>query len=396
MARKKVNKAKKPNLVSVFSKFNKKYVIAGAFGGSLIFAVIGFFLLMYFVPIQTYSYNKDENVFSYLKFPLYKSIVKVYRNDELVKDEALRGSKGNVEVDFSEDGFYRIEYTVANRTKVEEFEIDRTPPEIKVDFTSLTKEEKSTIGVELNEEGTAYILYTITVTDENTGEKSEEERQVDIVDNSAEVDLREGENNFLVRASDEWKNESQKEILVVADYTDPKIELILPNYKETYAVTSEVKSKISDENGIEKVTINGNEVNKNEEGFYTLTISLENGDNGIEIIAWDKAGNEKIETSNVLKRVGSTDRINNIDNGSSNPALSGCSDTKTGYNVYCWINDIRADAGKGSIGWNANNANYSYWYAYCLHTTGFTGNPHSPTQAVIDCYNGKVGKYIKS
>ncbi len=28
----------------------------------------------------------------------------------------------------------------------------------------------------------------------------------------------------------------------------------------------------------------------------------------------------------------------------------------------------------------------AYWYAYCLHTTGFSGgNPHQPTQAVKDC-----------
>lgn len=384
---------------SLIKKMNKKYLIIGSITGTVIVLPILFLTVMYFSPIKTFSYDKDNNTFSYSKFPIYSSNVKVYRNDELIKEENLSGTKGEIYIDFTQDGFYKIEYKVASKTTVEEFEIDRTAPEINVEFSDLTNEEQTPLNVSLNEEGTVWVKYIKTVTDENTGDKNEEEVALDVVDNQVNLELREGDNMFTVYAKDEWDNEAKKDVLVVADYTNPKIELVLPNYKETYNTTSEVKCKVSDENGVEKVTINGEEVKQNEDGFYVLSISLKDGDNGIEIIAWDKAGNKKEETSNVLKKVGAVDRIDKIGGGTTptNPDIGGgtqpitCSDTKSGYNVYCYINELRNSAGLSSMSWNSTNANYSYWYAYCLQTTGFKGDPHYPTQDVYDCYDAKVG-----
>lgn len=380
---------------------HKKTVLIGIIGGLVILLPIIAVVVMYYAPIKSFSYNKDNNTFAYSKVPVFSSSVKVYRNDQLIEEKKLSGFKGNVNIDFSQDGFYKIEYKVASKTTIEEFEIDRTPPEINIEYSDITNLEKSPIKVSLNEEGKVWVKYTKVVTDENTGEKTEQEQNLDVIDGQVELELREGTNNFTVYAKDEWNNEGKKDVSILADYTNPKIELIFPNYKETYNTTAEIKCQISDENDVAKVTINGTEVTKNAEGFFVLSMSLKDGDNGVEIIAWDKAGNEQKETSNVLKKISAVNRTNKITNPNNNnnnngTQPTGCSNTKTGYNVFCYINELRKSEGKSAMSWNSTNANYAYWYAYCLQTTGFQGDPHYGSDAVYACYEEKAGGYATS
>lgn len=378
----------------VFKKINERLLIIGGGVTTLVFATALVLTALYFFPIQSFSYEKEGNTFLYTQLPLYGANLKVYRDNDLIQEEPLKGLKGEVEVDCTQDGIYRIEYRVANSVKKEEFEVDRTAPEINLSFNNLTNKDTTPLEIQLNEEGDIEVKYIRTITDENTKEKSEDTVVLDTVEGKLDLELKEGENNYVVYARDEWGNESSKDFIVVADYTNPKIEVLSPNYKETYSANVEVKCNASDKNEIQKVTINGENIKKNKGGNFVLTISLEDGDNAIEIVAWDKAGNSKKETLNVLKRVGAVDRIDKI-NGETIvpvPETSSCSDVKAGYNVYCFLNALRKDENKPSMSWNATNANYGYQYTYCLQTTGFQDNPHYPSQDVIDCFQSKVGQ----
>ncbi|MBN1618646.1 hypothetical protein JW887_04900 [Candidatus Dojkabacteria bacterium] len=379
---------------ALFLKRNKKLYVFLAVVTIIVLFPIFIMVWMYFAPIRSFKYNVAGNCIEYRKFPIYSSSITVYRNDELLQSESLSGAYGKVAIDFSQDGIYTIEYRVASNIEKEEFEVDRTAPEINLSFYNLTNEDITPLDVQLNEEGDVEVRYTKTTIDENTGEKSEDTVVLNTIDGKLDLELKEGENNYVVYARDEWRNESSKDFVITADYTNPKIEVLSPNYKETYSGNVEVKCNASDKNEIQKVTINGKDIKKNKEGNFVLTISLEDGDNTIEIVAWDKAGNRKKETLNVLKRVGAIDRIDKINGETivSAPETSSCSDVKAGYNVYCFLNELRKDENKPSMSWNATNANYGYQYAYCLQTTGFQGNPHYPSQDVIDCFQDKVGQ----
>ena len=110
-----------------------------------------------------------------------------------------------------------------------------------------------------------------------------------------EVVLFEGENKIYAKAVDSAGNESKKssEYIVIYDKTPPKLEIEAP--------TSGTKIEKEEERQIEikglteansQVTINGFWARVDDEGKFSYNLRLEEGENKIEILAKDEAGNE--------------------------------------------------------------------------------------------------------
>jgi len=84
------------------------------------------------------------------------------------------------------------------------------------------------------------------------------------------------------------------------DSTPPEITVSFPsNYSTVGTNLVVVKGTVTDESGIDKVTVNGSEVSVASNGSFSKTINLSKGTNTITIIALDKKGNTATKTISV-------------------------------------------------------------------------------------------------
>jgi hypothetical protein len=120
---------------------------------------------------------------------------------------------------------------------------------------------------------------------------------------SACVNLQPGDNIVKVEAIDKAGNTTTKEIkITLIDTTPPEILINSPNdnfksNENTIIVSGTVLDK---ESGINKVTVSGNEISLSPYGSFSYTVKLVEGDNKINIIASDKAGNQTTKTLSVI------------------------------------------------------------------------------------------------
>lgn len=359
----------------------RKYILSiGAF--LVITLILGFMALMYFQPFAKVDIDVENGSLNISKFPLYDSKL-VIRNDEkeIYNNSLNRGISQDISFE-KEDGKYTYELTIGNKKINGVFTIDTVAPEIVVNYPEYTNSEEIEISFGFNEELASTAL------------QNQDEETITIEDNKASLRLKNGENNFKITVTDNYDNESSSEFKITLDADKPTIEVINPTSAETYDGSLEVKVKISDSSPIEKVTINDKEAALKDDGNYSVGISLKEGNNDITITVTDKAGNSESTKKSINKKTqqaqtynggGSTEGGNNS-GGGNNGGGSSCATALSGSNIHCWNNINRANAGQSAISWNAGVSNMAYWYAYCIHTTGFSGgNPHQPTQAVKDC-----------
>lgn len=115
---------------------------------------------------------------------------------------------------------------------------------------------------------------------------------------SFEESLEAGEHQVQVKAMDDSKNESvSSSYPVTVDVTAPSLNISNPQDETTYTLRSEKVLTIegaASEKGT--VYVNGSLVFTDEDGNFTSSYSLGDGDNEIEIVAEDQAGN-KSETT---------------------------------------------------------------------------------------------------
>ncbi len=120
-----------------------------------------------------------------------------------------------------------------------------------------------------------------------------------VVDNEGEfeflgVHLREGENEIYAVAKDDQGNESDESTtyVVTMDKTPPELSLESPtNGDRFFDNDNPITIKGVAEEDVE-VRINGRFIRTNSDGSFETTLSLNDGDNEIEVKAIDEAGNE--------------------------------------------------------------------------------------------------------
>lgn len=114
------------------------------------------------------------------------------------------------------------------------------------------------------------------------------------------VPLAEGENIIKATASIETgETDPSPEIKVTRDITAPVLEVTSP--VEGFITNKEVVDVVGKvvETYIDKVTVNGNQVQVNEDGSFSTRIIVNEGTNTITIVAADKAGNSTTVTRTV-------------------------------------------------------------------------------------------------
>lgn len=340
-------------------------------------------LLMYFEPISKVDIDIQNNTLKVSKFPLYDSSLVIKQEDNIVFNNSLnRGVSEDISFE-KKDGKYTYELKIGRKTIKGEFIIDTIAPEISIKYTEYVNTVETEVSFEFNED-----ISKITLTDKDDVE-------ISVNDNKSSLKLTSGENVFSLKVKDHFNNESSKEFKVILDTEKPVIEILNPTSEETFDGSIEAKIKVTDSSPIAKVTINDQEASVKEDGNYSVSINLQEGNNDINFSVTDKAGNSEIAKKSINKKTQPAQSYNggggyngggNNSGGGNNGGGSGCSTALSGTNIHCWNNVNRANAGQGAIGWNDSSATMAYWYAYCLQTTGFSGgNPHQPTQAVKDC-----------
>ena len=83
-----------------------------------------------------------------------------------------------------------------------------------------------------------------------------------------------------------------------SDTTPPTITITSPvDFETVNEDTVTVSGKVTDDkSGVASVTVNGNTVTINDDGSFSVSVSLTKGDNTIKIVATDKAGNKATKT----------------------------------------------------------------------------------------------------
>ena len=115
------------------------------------------------------------------------------------------------------------------------------------------------------------------------------------------VHLREGENDFYAMARDNQGNSSDESSTwtVMVDKTAPELEISSPgDGDEFFDTDSPITVEGKTENGVD-LTINGRFVLVGANGGFAAKISLNEGDNQIEVVVKDKAENETRKTVTV-------------------------------------------------------------------------------------------------
>lgn len=107
------------------------------------------------------------------------------------------------------------------------------------------------------------------------------------------VELAEGKNELQAISLIDGKQIAESEIVTVTlDTNKPVVTIISPQDGETIGEkTVTVKGHAKDQH-LDRVTINGQETMVDEQGYFTQDIEFEFGEQQIEVIAFDKAGNE--------------------------------------------------------------------------------------------------------
>jgi len=108
------------------------------------------------------------------------------------------------------------------------------------------------------------------------------------------LSLYEGQNKIYAIAEDKSGNKSQKSKIITINYdnTPPKLTIIQPANQQNFS-THEAKLKIKGQTEEEaKITINGHFVITDSNAKFSYPISLKDGENKIEVVAVDPAGNQ--------------------------------------------------------------------------------------------------------
>lgn len=159
------------------------------------------------------------------------------------------------------------------------FKVDTLPPKItilepQVDFTN--KEDLIITGV--TEPGILVTCGSSMTTSNSKGQFT------------LKVKLTPGLNNLKVQALDSAGNKGEVSINITLDVSPPylKLDPSLSSWMEVYTETLEVKGEV--EIGA-NLTINGIPVSYDSQGKFSYNVRLQEGNNSIQIVAVDKAGN---------------------------------------------------------------------------------------------------------
>lgn len=109
-----------------------------------------------------------------------------------------------------------------------------------------------------------------------------------------EIDLKFGRNNITAKTVDDEGNKSfsSKNIVVNFDDEEPKLEILEPqDNQEIVGGDKKIKVSGTTESDSIVVTINGTRVIVNSTGNFSQTVSINEGENGLNIKAIDNAGN---------------------------------------------------------------------------------------------------------
>ena len=174
------------------------------------------------------------------------------------------------------------------------------------------------------------------------------------------ISIPEGTKSFKVYLYDKFNFlRGYKEIVI--DSTPPFIALNSPKSNESLVSNNELAISgvvIDNETGINKITINGEEVSVSPNGSFSKIISLAEGLNTIKIIAIDKAGNQAEKTLSVTYKKPVQTIVIILQIGSKNFTVNG--ETRTLDSPPVIKNNrtllpIRAvvEALGGTVGWDA-------------------------------------------
>lgn len=202
--------------------------------------------------------------------------------DEPFAGRSYQGEPGGIWSQLpANDGNYMIRARVS-------YEVET--PEIATPEDGLvTNEEEMTV------EGTA--------TPETDVKVENNDKEVDVVevdeDGAFEVDasLDEGENELsVVTLVDSEETKASDLVTVTLDTDAPDLTIDSPDDGEkSNRETVTVEGKAKDDH-LETVTVNGEEASVDDDGAFSKRILLDNGENDIEVVATDAAGNETSET----------------------------------------------------------------------------------------------------
>ncbi|MFS0861526.1 S8 family serine peptidase [Fredinandcohnia sp. 179-A 10B2 NHS] len=145
---------------------------------------------------------------------------------------------------------------------------------------------------------------------------------------SVAITLADGENNITAKASSEnGVTDPSETVKVTLDQNAPELAITSPeDGSKTNRETVTVEGTVADAN-IDKVTVNGQNATV-ADGSFSKRILLDNGENTIEVIATDKAGNTTTESVVLDVKFGDID-ISNIQPAEDVTLRSGENDTVT-------------------------------------------------------------------
>lgn len=143
----------------------------------------------------------------------------------------------------------------------------------------------------------------VTVVSKQTGQS-----QTITLDNlgkfSVTIPLQEGENSLNITVMDKAGNRESKTLLVVKDSVAPVLTLdnVLENAVSRTSVLS-VSGKISDNQALNDVvlTLGSTPVKPNADGTFVANVDLTAGENTIELVATDKAGNQSKQSAKIYQ-----------------------------------------------------------------------------------------------
>ncbi|MBC7194999.1 MAG: fibronectin type III domain-containing protein, partial [Caldisericia bacterium] len=132
-------------------------------------------------------------------------------------------------------------------------------------------------------------------------------------DFSYNINLIEGENNFLIISLDKENNKTRKTIKIICDLTPPQILVNIPN--ETSESSILISGSISDNiSGIKYLKINNSNISISLDNKFSYTLNLSEGINNILIEAEDNAGNKISKENKIIKIIKRTTMIFQINN----------------------------------------------------------------------------------
>lgn len=135
---------------------------------------------------------------------------------------------------------------------------------------------------------------TTEVTILNNGEEIGSTATADDGTFSLDIELQDGENVLTATAStDSGTTDPSAPVTVILDQDKPGLVIDSPEDRmKTNRETVTVEGTATDEN-LDWVKVNGQKADLSEDGSYSKRIMLENGENKINVVAQDKAGNKK-------------------------------------------------------------------------------------------------------